>query len=417
MQVVFVTRAYWPALGGQETYLRHMATGLAGRHDVTVLAQTNSSTSGVEGRLAGLLRHYPEFSPYQDGNVTVRQIRIPESRRAWLGPAVLTVVRPFSRYAFTKPARGALARLYSLAVGALLRHELAEADIVHMWGADVLGAATLEAAQDLAKATVMTPFAHPGQHGDDGFSASCYRKADRVIGLLHCDAALYGELGVAEERLRVLPVCSPGVPEAGADVRDEHGVRGPLILFLAVRRPYKGLDLLLGALSTLAKLVPDATLAIAGPGAPLPGEHPLRVIDLGRVDDTVAGAWLRAADVLCLPSMHEIFPVSFLEAWSVGTPVVGSDIRSLGELLSESGGGIAARRNEGELGVVLGTLLADPDRCRSLGQAGREWWLSNATPARVVAGQEAIYDGVLRADRERCLGALNDLTRLSVTEI
>ena len=401
MRIVFVTRAYWPALGGQENYLRHLATGLSARHDVTVLTQTNSSTSGVDGRLAGLLRHYPQFSRYQDGSVTVQQIRVPKRRRVWLIPAVLTVVRPFSRYAFTNLARRALAGLYSMAVGPLLRRELAAADVVHMWGVDVLGSATLEAAQDLGIATVMTPFAHSGQHGDDAFSASCYRRADRVVGLLDCDAALYRQMGVAAKRLRVLPVCSPGAPEYAEDVRGEYGVHGPLILFLAVRRPYKGLDLLLKALPTLAQRVPDATLAIAGPGARVLGKHPLRVIDLGRVDDAIADAWMRAADILCLPSMYEIFPVSFLEAWRAGTAVITSDIPPLVELTSSSGGGVAVRRDAAVLGAALGTLLAE-DRCRSLGEAGRKWWLENATPERVVAGQEAIYKDVLYESMTGC---------------
>ena len=245
----------------------------------------------------------------------------------------------------------------------------------------------------------MTPFAHPGQHGDDPFSAACYRRADRVIGLLHCDAGLYEQLGVSQERLRVLPVCSPGIPDDAVDVRLEHDVRGPLVLFLAVRRPYKGLDLLLRALPTLAGWAPDATVAIAGPGAPVLGDHPLRVIDLGQLDDAAAGAWLRSADVLCLPSMHEIFPVSFLEAWSAATAVVSSDIASLLELLGRSGGGISVRRDAAELGTALGALLADPDRCRALGEIGRQWWLANATPALVAGGQEAIYEDVVGAGK------------------
>jgi glycosyltransferase involved in cell wall biosynthesis len=400
VRLVFVTRAYWPALGGQENYLRHLATGLAERHDVTVLAQTNLSTSGVEGRLAGLLRHYPDFAPYQDGKVHVRQVRIPRGRRALLAPAVLTVVRPFSRYAFTKPARDVLARLYSKAAGPLLRNELADADIVHMWGADVLGAATIDAARALGTPVVMTPIAHAGQHGDDPFSAACYRKADRVIGLLRCDAALYGRLGVAPERLRVVPVCSPGIGEESvADVRVDRGVRGPLILFLAVRRPYKGLDLLLDALPAVARRVPEATLAIAGPGPAVSGDHALHVIDLGTLDDEAAAAWTAAADVLCLPSKHEIFPVSFLEAWSAYTAVVGSDIETLAEVLDRSGGGIAARRDAAALGAVLADLLGDMDSCRAYGRAGHAWWLENATPGRVVAAQDAIYGDLLGAVR------------------
>jgi glycosyltransferase involved in cell wall biosynthesis len=395
-----VTRAYWPALGGQENYLRHVARGLSQEHDVTVLAQTNTSDSGVEGRLAGLLRPYPPFSPYQDGAVMVRQIRIPASRMFLLGPSGLMVVRPFSRYAYTLPARSALARLYAAAVRTELRAGLESVEVVHMWGADVLGFATLKAARALGKPTVMTPFAHPGQHGDDRFSASCYRMADRVVGLLHCDAALYGQLGVAQARLRVLPVCSPGVPHGDLDVRTAHDVLGPLVLFLAVRRHYKGLDVLLRALSVLAERLPNATLAVAGPGEPVVGKHPIRVIDLGQPNDDVAGAWIRAADVLCLPSMHEIFPVSFLEAWSAGTAVVGSDIQALDELIRRSGGGIPVRRDERELGALLGSLLADRKRCRSLGQAGREWWSANATPPQVVAEHAALYEDVLSVSRQ-----------------
>lgn len=402
MRIVVVTRAYWPALGGQENYLRHLAGGLAEHHDVVVLAQTNSSTSGVEGRLAGMWRQYPEFAPYQDRRVSIRQIRVPDSRRLWLGPSVLTIVRPFSRYAFTKPARTLLARLYALAAGPLLRRELATADVVHMWGADLLGSATLEAARSLGKPTVMTPFAHPGQHGDDGFSASSYRKADRVVGLLKSDARLYNELGVEKNRLDILPVCSPGVGDVAVEVRSEHAVRaplirGPLILFLAVRRSYKGLDLLLDALATVAQSVPDATLAIGGPGPAVRGDYPLRVIDLGELTDAEAADWLCRADVLCLPSKHEIFPVSFLEAWSAGTAVVASDIEPLVELMTRSGGGIAVRRCAAELGSELANLLLDADRCKSLGEAGRQWWLANATPDRVVAGQAAIYDAALGA--------------------
>ena len=214
MRLVFVTRAYWPALGGQENYLRHLATGLADRHEVTVLAQTNSSDTNLSGRLAGLLRHYPTFEPYRDGGVSIRQLRVPRGRRPLLLPALLMVVRPFSRYAFTRPAREVLARLYRAATGRQLLRELAGSDVIHMWGADVLGSATLKAARRLSTPVVITPFAHPGQHGDDPFSASIYRHADRVIGLLDCDADLYGRLGVDDARLAVVPRAarpSPGL--------------------------------------------------------------------------------------------------------------------------------------------------------------------------------------------------------------
>ena len=108
-----------------------------------------------------------------------------------------------------------------------------------------------------------------------------------------------------------------------------------------------------------------------------------------------------AADVLCLPSMHEIFPVSFLEAWSVGTAVVASDIETLRELIGKSGGGATAARDAQVLGALLAKLLAAPADCRRLGDAGRRWWLANATPDHVVNEQERIYEDVLPGNRGR----------------
>lgn len=399
LKITFVTRGYWPALGGQENYLRHLATGLAETHDVTVLAQTNSSVTGINGRLAGLVQHYPEFSPYSDGDVTVRQLRIPEASRRWLRPAALTDVRPFSRYAYTKPARMAVAALYDRAVHGTLRGHLVGADVVHMWGGDVLGASTLSAARSVGAHTVITPFAHPGQHGDDPFSSATYSKADRVIGLLDCDAALYRRMGVPAERIRVVPVCSPGT--AARPVNTGPVPTGPIVLFFAVRRAYKGLDVLLAALQTLAERVPATTLVVAGPGDPIVGAYPLPVVDLGKINDELASAWLTAADVLCLPSSHEIFPVSFLEAWSAGTAVVASDIEPLVELVDRSGGGVTVKRDPVALGSLLADLLLEEGRAAALGSAGRAWWSEHATPARIVSAQETVYRELLLGTKRR----------------
>jgi len=51
------------------------------------------------------------------------------------------------------------------------------------------------------------------------------------------------------------------------------------------------------------------------------------VLDAGRVSEGDKYDWLAAADLLCLPSLGETFGVVILEAWSVGTPAVVSDIR------------------------------------------------------------------------------------------
>ena len=73
----------------------------------------------------------------------------------------------------------------------------------------------------------------------------------------------------------------------------------------------------------------------------------MRTIDAGFADDDDRAGWLEAADVVCLPSEAEIFPLTLLKAWSVGTPVVTSDLPPLVELLKKAGGGLTSPRTRG----------------------------------------------------------------------
>jgi glycosyltransferase involved in cell wall biosynthesis len=164
------------------------------------------------------------------------------------------------------------------------------------------------------------------------------------------------------------------------------------VLFLGARRPYKGFDLLLAAAPEVAAAVPGVTFAFAGPGPALESvPEGVRVIDAGLVPDDERAGWLEAADVLCLPSQAEIFPSSMLEAWSVGTPALTSDIPALRELIERSGGGATAPRESDAIARVLSGLLTRPDELARMGEAGRVFWANEFTPERVARWHEDVY--------------------------
>jgi phosphatidylinositol alpha-mannosyltransferase len=102
------------------------------------------------------------------------------------------------------------------------------------------------------------------------------------------------------------------------------------VLFLGRHEPRKGLEVLLESLSDL----PDVDLWVAGDGsatARLRARHASnpRITWLGTLSETEKAARLRAASVLCVPSLHgESFGVVLLEAMAAGTPVVASDLAS-----------------------------------------------------------------------------------------
>ena len=399
MRIVFVARAYWPAVGGVESFVRLLARALGSTHELTVIAQR--ADTGESTRLTDSLQPPPEFEPFRDESVTVKQFRVPPSRRLLLTPLIHQIVPGLRRYAFGR-SRIAAAEFFARVTAPLLHEELQAADVVHVFGGDLIKGAALRAAHAVGVPAVITPFVHPGQWGDDPASARFYRQADKVIGLLEADARICRQLGVADERLAVCGVCSPALPVGGGvGIRRRLGLAGPVILFLGARRAYKGVDLLLRSAEIVARSRRDVTFVFAGPGASLrSGDHAAQVLDVGMVDEDDRAAWLEAADVLCLPSAAEIFPVSFLEAWSVGTPVLSSDIPPLVELTDRSGGGIAVRRDPDALAGAIIDLCDDPAAARRLGAAGKRFWEAGHTPTAVAEWHERLYADLARwADR------------------
>jgi glycosyltransferase involved in cell wall biosynthesis len=107
----------------------------------------------------------------------------------------------------------------------------------------------------------------------------------------------------------------------------------PLILFLGRIHPGKGLEHLVPALAQAD--VPGAMLAVVGPDSEnfrgviegLVEKHGLkdRVIFTGFLDGVDRLAALSDADLFCLPSDHENFGMSIVEALAAGVPVLISD--------------------------------------------------------------------------------------------
>jgi glycosyltransferase involved in cell wall biosynthesis len=391
VKLTFVARRYWPAHGGVEVYLRHLVHELATRHEVVVLAQRIDDTPAAA--LDQSVRPPAAFAAFEDHDVHVRHLAIPPATRMKLWPMAASAL-PIARRAFYGEARVVWVHYHRLVAAAAIARQVKGADVVHAFGGgDFLAATINEGAHRAGIPVVVTPFAHEGQWADDAVSAIAYRGSDRVVALLDTEAALYRHLGVDDQRLVVFGVCSPGVLGGdGQRVRTRYGITGPLVVFLGIQRPYKGVDILIAAAARLAVRHPDLTVAIVGPGttAPTPAERGV-VLDIGEVDDRERADWLAAADILCLPSSAEIFPESFLEAWSVALPVVCSNIPTLQELMSRSGGGVAVPRDAEAVAAAISALILDPARRHRLGESGRTFWKTSYTPGAVAARHEGLY--------------------------
>jgi glycosyltransferase involved in cell wall biosynthesis len=394
LRVLFVATRYWPAVGGVESFLRGLARALARDNDVTVLARRVDSVPAT--RLSDSLTGPPPFEAFEDEGVRVEPLVISDARRALLAPLASYVVPGLRRYAYGR-ARIPTARLFAHVVEPIIADRVRESDVVHVWGPDLLGLAGAYAAQKHARASLITPFAHENQYGTGPVDLLAYLTAERVIALLETDADVYRRLGVPGERVLVCGVGIDGVPRGrGEEIKRRHGIDGPLVVFLGVRRAYKGFDLLLEAAPLVGRQIENVTFAFLGPGGEIAADAgTARIVDAGFVSEEERAGWLEAASLVCLPSDAEIFPVSVLEAWSVKTPVVLSDIPTLAELVASSKGGIATPRTVDALAGALVSMLSDPAGARALGEAGHAFWQEHHTLDRVCAWHEEQYRTLL----------------------
>ena len=152
------------------------------------------------------------------------------------------------------------------------------------------------------------------------------------------------------------------------------------VLFLARLHPVKSVELLLQAWPSIQTMVPGVRLAIAGDG---PASYlrdlqtrarPLgdSVTFTGFVEGTAKRQLLEGAGVFVLPSLHENFGISVLEAIAAGLPVVITPEVQLSQFVREHALGIVVERSPDSLAEGVVTAMRDSAlryRCRHQGAA------------------------------------------------
>jgi glycosyltransferase involved in cell wall biosynthesis len=156
---------------------------------------------------------------------------------------------------------------------------------------------------------------------------------------------------------------------------------GPNMIF-ACRQlfPRKGIRFLLEAAAALKPQFPDLKIVLAGDGFERP-ELVRLAAELGIASDVTFLGWVpnadlpqyyRAAAVSVIPSLEEGFGIPAAEAMGCEVAVVASDAGGLPEVVENGVTGLVVPRGDANaLAQAIGSLLADPQRRRRMGQAGR----------------------------------------------
>jgi len=193
----------------------------------------------------------------------------------------------------------------------------------------------------------------------------------------------------------VQPVFSGRPKLRDARVADALDLEGAFVLWvgsLRSRDPRKGLDTLLAAMEQLGESAPPlALVGVLGPEADRLAADAWRrhvqIVLCGAIDDADLASLYRRASVVALPSTHEGFGLTALEAMASAAPVVATAVGNLPDL-TDGVATLVPPRDPAALAAALQTALSDPVQNARMRHAGivRAAEYSWARTAELTAG-------------------------------
>ncbi len=250
-----------------------------------------------------------------------------------------------------------------------LRRAVAGADVVHSIAREWAG--PLErAAREAGAAFVETPLVHPGQpfSGAGAGDIRRYLRDDAVIALTEWEAGWFREHGMRNVHVTGIGPNLLALPDVARE--------GAMVLFVGRRERYKGYHALRSAAPLVWAERPNARFVTIGQAAWNAALDRVRSdprwVDRGVVTEEEKAEAFARATIFAMPSQHETFGHTYLEAWSAGLPVIAGDIAPLREVVREGIDGLHVRSEPRAIADAILALLSDPDRARAMGAAGRE---------------------------------------------
>jgi PEP-CTERM/exosortase A-associated glycosyltransferase len=230
--------------------------------------------------------------------------------------------------------------------------------------------------------------------------------------------------GIAPGKITVIPNAVDidqfsvgGKPDAALKLKLGLG-NSRVLGFIGSFYAYEGLDLLIAALPTILKQIPDVKVLLVGGG---PQEAALkrqvmeldlkdRVIFVGRVPHSEVNRYYDLVDVLvyarhAMRLTDLVTPLKPLEAMAQGRLMVASDVGGHKELIQDGKTGILFRAGQpGDLASkVVGLLKYEPG-WDSMKRNGRAFVESERNWVASVARYQGVYDSLIRPRSEAARG-------------
>jgi glycosyltransferase involved in cell wall biosynthesis len=203
-----------------------------------------------------------------------------------------------------------------------------------------------------------------------------------------------------------------GCEARGGEFRRELGVddQRPLVGIVARLVPIKRHEDFIAASALLAARIPDALFLVVGDGERR-AELEALVRRLGLAERVRFLGWRHDLDriyadldVVVLTSANEGSPVSLIETMAAARPVFATGVGGVPDLVEHGVNGVLGRPGDPSgTAEAIATLLADPERRRAMGEAGRKRVRDAYGVDRLVSDVDRLYTDLMRGRDPRGL--------------
>lgn len=397
MNLLYTLTTYPPSTGGAQIHQHQLAQSLTERHNIRAAVHwDNNRTDWLLGTTL--------FAPTMDHDYLIDGIGV--YRMAFCNCEKI-LMAPFvgAYYPLMLMGYPPVGPISSI-IERRLRPYAEIADIIHnvRIGREGLSYASYKAARRYDIPFVLTPVHHPRWVGRKYRAYNkLYTLADAVMALTNAEKEILVQLGVAEERVHIIghgPVLEPDAhPER---FLQEHGIEGPMVLFLGQHYPYKGYRELLAAAELVWQKHPETRFVFIGPAvgqseAVFKESTDPRILRLGNVSLQEKTDALAACSLLCVPSTQESFGGVYAEAWCFAKPVIGCPIPAVSEVIDHGVNGFLVDQNPTEIAHRVIDLLSSESAAGQLGGAGKRKVHEQYTWQRIAERVERVYNTLINS--------------------
>jgi len=410
---------YWPYLGGVEQHVRSLAHALVERgHTVTVATLGRSDLADEvddQGVLVCRLRsttqrmpwlfssaERPWAPPFPDPSISRQLRRLIERHRPhivhghdWLARSFL----PLSRWSERRFGTRLVSSLHYYTLSCAKKNLMRTVPAAGATNEEPCSGPAPLKCLDCARrhygpitGTITTITNQLGAAGE--------RRASSAIVAVSTATARGNGLDPRATNVVVVPNFLTDGPRAAR--AGEHGSaarlgalpHGEFVMFVGDLRPMKGLDVLLDAYAGSSRSMPLVLIGKSWPDTPTSFPDGVTVHDRWP-NSVVLQAWRRSA-IAVVPSVWaEPFGIVVIEAMAAGSPVIGSNVGGVPEIVDDGVSGLLVPPGDvAALRAALEDLMGDPDRRAAMGAAARARAL-HFTASAVMPRLEALYSDVL----------------------